>query len=164
MSCDQCQVLSINGTPTHETGCPNAWKHPITDVPYPVECFHCGCEYAPEEAPPHRTTRICPSCIEDERNPIESCELCQLEQRSDDMYHENGYVLCSSCIGSLEYCDDDECSGILDDDDVCNLCGTEWERVGDLFEPAGYMDDPDPFDGFTPADHGTHTPQIGGAA
>ena len=26
MRCDQCQMLSINGIPCHETGCPNSRK------------------------------------------------------------------------------------------------------------------------------------------
>lgn len=46
MKCDQCEMLSINGTATHETGCPNAKKTWVEDrqewVRY-IECFDCGC-------------------------------------------------------------------------------------------------------------------------
>jgi len=38
MHCDQCQMLSINGVPCHETGCPNSrktWHNDRQDwVPY----------------------------------------------------------------------------------------------------------------------------------
>jgi hypothetical protein len=30
--CSQCEALSINGVPCHETGCPNK----------PIECRYCG--------------------------------------------------------------------------------------------------------------------------
>lgn len=45
MHCDQCEMLSIQGVPCHETGCPNARK---TWVPERqawvlfVPCFECG--------------------------------------------------------------------------------------------------------------------------
>ena len=45
MHCDQCEMLSINGVPCHETGCPNARKTWVEDrqewVLY-VPCFDCG--------------------------------------------------------------------------------------------------------------------------
>lgn len=42
LTCDHCQVVRINGTPTHETGCPVAWQD------YTVECEWCGSEFTPE--------------------------------------------------------------------------------------------------------------------
>jgi hypothetical protein len=45
MNCDQCQMLSINGTACHETGCPNQSKRYAYGVWIRVfECFECGCE------------------------------------------------------------------------------------------------------------------------
>lgn len=40
MSCNQCQMLNINGLNCHETGCPNdrSWQ-----------CFECGSEYSTKE-------------------------------------------------------------------------------------------------------------------
>jgi hypothetical protein len=47
MRCDSCQMLSINGVPCHETGCPNSRKTWIADrsewVLF-VECRECGCD------------------------------------------------------------------------------------------------------------------------
>lgn len=47
MHCDQCQMLSINGLPCHETGCPNSRKTWIAErgewVRF-VECWECGSE------------------------------------------------------------------------------------------------------------------------
>lgn len=70
MNCDQCQMLSINGVPCHETGCPNARKTWIEErgewVSF-VECFYCGCEVEAGTA--------CGRCVEtgmetDEREEI----------------------------------------------------------------------------------------------
>lgn len=47
MTCDQCEMLSINGLACHETGCPNAKK---TWIPERetwaqfVACRECGCD------------------------------------------------------------------------------------------------------------------------
>ncbi len=49
ITCDQCQMLSINGIPCHETGCPNAWKGVNR------ECKHCGCPFIPSE----RHQKVC---------------------------------------------------------------------------------------------------------
>ncbi len=43
ITCDQCQMLSINGHPCHETGCPNAWRHEMR------RCKCCGCGFIPLE-------------------------------------------------------------------------------------------------------------------
>ena len=46
MSCDQCQMLSINGVPCHETGCPNMgarWGAESGEWIKQRECFECGC-------------------------------------------------------------------------------------------------------------------------
>jgi hypothetical protein len=40
--CDSCEVLTINGTPCHETGCPDAWRD------YTRECKECGSTFTPE--------------------------------------------------------------------------------------------------------------------
>lgn len=46
MRCDQCQMLSINGHPCHETGCPNAsarWDKGSETWIKQRDCFDCGC-------------------------------------------------------------------------------------------------------------------------
>ena len=53
--CDSCQMLSINGIPTHETGCPDAWQD------YQRECKWCGSIFQPEEK--HQTC-CCDDCAE----------------------------------------------------------------------------------------------------
>ena len=53
VSCDQCAALCINGTATHEHGCPNTTK----------ECSECSCQMPAR--PAHRT--VCDACLEDER-------------------------------------------------------------------------------------------------
>ena len=54
--CDSCAMLRINGTPTHETGCPSAWQD------YEIDCRECGCEFLPDER--HRT--VCNDCTQGE--------------------------------------------------------------------------------------------------
>jgi len=47
MHCDQCEMLSINGIPCHETGCPNSKKDWVEERQEWVEffeCFYCGFE------------------------------------------------------------------------------------------------------------------------
>jgi hypothetical protein len=45
MRCNQCEMLSINGVPCHETGCPNEWRTWDEErqewILY-VPCFECG--------------------------------------------------------------------------------------------------------------------------
>lgn len=46
MSCDQCQMLSINGVACHETGCPNMsarWDAESGEWIKQRKCFDCGC-------------------------------------------------------------------------------------------------------------------------
>lgn len=46
VSCDQCQMLSINGFPCHETGCPNSrsrWDADSQTWIKQRKCFDCGC-------------------------------------------------------------------------------------------------------------------------
>src|SRR5271165_395859 len=46
ISCDQCQMLSINGTACHETGCPNMggrWDVDAQEWCKQRKCFDCGC-------------------------------------------------------------------------------------------------------------------------
>ncbi len=63
-SCDSCQMLSINGRPCHETGCPASWR----DVT--KECFECGYEFQPEG----RNQRLCADCIENQEDRIAELE------------------------------------------------------------------------------------------
>lgn len=47
MRCDQCEMLSIQGVPCHETGCPNArktWNAERQAWVQFVECPECGCD------------------------------------------------------------------------------------------------------------------------
>lgn len=48
--CDQCSLMTIQGIVCHETGCPNAWRDPLTGEPNPVMCFECGTMFAPEDS------------------------------------------------------------------------------------------------------------------
>lgn len=66
VGCDQCEVLSVNGTATHEQGCPNSWRDPVTGKGYPVECFECGCMWAPDAGPSTRRG-ICLDCVDEGR-------------------------------------------------------------------------------------------------
>ena len=46
VTCDQCQMLSINGVACHETGCPNMgarWDAESGEWIKQRECFDCGC-------------------------------------------------------------------------------------------------------------------------
>jgi hypothetical protein len=52
ISCDQCQILSINGLPCHEHACPNThatWDAEQGEWVRVRECFECGCD-VPEES------------------------------------------------------------------------------------------------------------------
>lgn len=51
MKCDQCQMLSINGVPCHEIGCPNMGAKWIDGewVKF-YECRDCGCEVVKGES------------------------------------------------------------------------------------------------------------------
>lgn len=53
VKCSQCSALSINGTPCHETGCPNQGR----------ECFECGCHI------PSGQSCDCLDPMEDEEDP-----------------------------------------------------------------------------------------------
>jgi phage terminase large subunit GpA-like protein len=46
--CNSCQVISINGVATHETGCINSNINPATGKRYTQECKWCGQEFIPE--------------------------------------------------------------------------------------------------------------------
>lgn len=55
MTCDQCEMISIQGVPCHETGCPNAWRGIKT-------CDACLQDFEPE----YRFQRYCSgSCWND---------------------------------------------------------------------------------------------------
>ena len=45
VTCDQCEMLSINGVACHETGCPNGgrtWNVERQQWVKYVDCFECG--------------------------------------------------------------------------------------------------------------------------
>ena len=46
LTCDQCEMLSINGVPCHEHGCPNQHKTWIPDRGWVrfLQCSECGCD------------------------------------------------------------------------------------------------------------------------
>jgi len=46
-TCDQCQLVSIQGVVCHEQGCPKDWVDPETGEGYSVECGWCGERFAP---------------------------------------------------------------------------------------------------------------------
>lgn len=46
MKCDQCEMLSINGMPCHERGCPNTNRRYDSDTQEwvrQITCRECGC-------------------------------------------------------------------------------------------------------------------------
>ncbi len=43
ITCDQCVMLSINGLPCHELGCPNAWQGQRR------KCKWCGSAFIPTD-------------------------------------------------------------------------------------------------------------------
>lgn len=45
--CDSCQVITINGVATHETGCINSSINPATGKKWKTECKWCGREFTP---------------------------------------------------------------------------------------------------------------------
>lgn len=47
VDCDQCEMLSINGIPCHESGCPNAkarWDPDNQSWVKQYTCRECGCK------------------------------------------------------------------------------------------------------------------------
>lgn len=50
--CTDCQMLSINGMPSHENGCRSAWQREVR------RCRDCGCDFRPIE----RDVAICEDC------------------------------------------------------------------------------------------------------
>jgi len=42
MTCRLCEMLRINGVPTHEIGCPEAWRTKTR------ECKECGQKFIPK--------------------------------------------------------------------------------------------------------------------
>lgn len=52
MRCQSCEMLSINGLPCHETGCPDKWT---TET---LECRWCGQDFKPED----RSQKDCSPC------------------------------------------------------------------------------------------------------
>jgi hypothetical protein len=48
-ACTGCELLRINGTLCHETGCPEAWRDSVR------ECVSCGFDFKPDE----RWQRFC---------------------------------------------------------------------------------------------------------
>lgn len=64
MSCDSCNMVSIQGVPCHETGCPDAWK--TTEI----ECEDCGCAFIPED------------------RGMTRCDGCECEYQDSGWYYE----------------------------------------------------------------------------
>jgi len=68
VKCNQCEALAINGTPSHEIGCPLSDRKWViedgfctpSDTPTPPECSECGCEC---EGPDGRGDYTC-SCMD----------------------------------------------------------------------------------------------------
>ena len=52
MSCQSCEMISINGMACHETGCPDAWRD------RPRVCRECGFDFRPTE----RVQMYCSPC------------------------------------------------------------------------------------------------------
>jgi len=53
VTCDQCQMLSINGVACHETGCPNIgarWDAESAEWIKQRKCFVCGCTVDADDA------------------------------------------------------------------------------------------------------------------
>jgi len=51
--CHHCASMRVNGTPIHETGCPDAWRD------YDRNCRECGCPFRPETS----DRAVCDDCI-----------------------------------------------------------------------------------------------------
>lgn len=52
VKCDQCEMVSINGTACHEIGCPNSgkrWNESAQTWIKVRECFYCGFEVYGDE-------------------------------------------------------------------------------------------------------------------
>lgn len=62
--CPQCVAVAINGVPTHETGCPEAWRD------YAVRCRECGCDFTPTE----RQQAVCDECVMEDRDEDDARE------------------------------------------------------------------------------------------
>ncbi len=58
VSCSQCAAVAVNGTPCHETGCPNV----------KVECREC-------DGPADKRSRLCESCAADDGTEDDSPDL-----------------------------------------------------------------------------------------
>lgn len=66
--CHSCEMLRINGTVTHETGCPDAWKDELRN------CNECGQKFFPQE----RYQDCCGhSCMVSYHNFSCDCEICR---------------------------------------------------------------------------------------
>lgn len=49
VSCENCQLVSIQGVICHESGCITSWIDPLTGSGYVRECEWCGSDFVPEE-------------------------------------------------------------------------------------------------------------------
>jgi len=78
--CDQCESLTINGIPTHEHGCPEAWRDT------PKRCFQCGFDFTPQE---YRAETLCPDCA----NPAPICDTCASP-------YDNPGPTCEDCLSA----------------------------------------------------------------
>jgi hypothetical protein len=68
--CHSCEMLRINGTVTHETGCPDAWRDEVR------KCAWCGQKFLPENKYQKACSHSCEVAYSgDECN----CEFCDVE-------------------------------------------------------------------------------------
>lgn len=71
MRCPSCEMISINGIPFHETGCPDAWRD------YDRKCLECYSKFKPE----YPTERFCShSCSIAYRGYTCDCEECHASE------------------------------------------------------------------------------------
>jgi hypothetical protein len=87
VNCNQCEMLSINGIPCHETGCPNSrktWIEARGEWVLFLKCFHCGCDIEDGDTCGCNEFDYCTECqAELESGQIGLCDDCQ-ETEDDD--------------------------------------------------------------------------------
>ena len=66
--CHSCEMLRVNGTVTHEIGCPDAWKDELRS------CKECGQKFFPTERYQDCCNHI---CMVTYHNFSCECEICQ---------------------------------------------------------------------------------------
>lgn len=77
--CHSCEMLRINGTVTHEIGCPDAWRDEVR------ECKNCGEKFLPTEQGQDCCSHI---CMVTYNNFSCDCEICQSPIEDDPVEEE----------------------------------------------------------------------------